>query len=429
MLANTVRGPSALLLRRAYVACILTILLYASPVWWRGVTRQLPRLPRPRSEPLPARSVRVVGAVELAKLTEAVQNVALRLILPAWRTTPIVALQCEASLPPVRLVLNYLRALYGTRLHTLPAKHPISLRLSAAVSHQERANLLQVRRRTTRGNLTTQTTPLLEMGREVEGVERHGPGPTAPWEEPFEKQRGLTISLFEGSSKETVAAQHEAIIGAEKTPLVVYSDGFLSTDGNAGAGFVLYRAHEGQREKVLESSIHLHRDKEVFDAEAFALFTGLKTAFTAAEHLDSTAIIVFIDNQAVLRALKQHPRHNGSSGSILALTRREPIKWLGGDATRSVHLAWVPGHCSIEGNDRADTMAKKGSSALRADIRVGRRKTSVAKAKRRAKERLLKEWKGEWDRSSKHGSYRRLRTRPPSLTPAPYLGSLPRRVL
>ncbi|KAE8184492.1 hypothetical protein CF336_g7780, partial [Tilletia laevis] len=216
MLANTVRGPSALLLRRAYVACILTILLYASPVWWRGVTRQLPRLPRPRSEPLPARSVRVVGAVELAKLTEAVQNVALRLILPAWRTTPIVALQCEASLPPVRLVLNYLRALYGTRLHTLPAKHPISLRLSAAVSHQERANLLQVRRRTTRGNLTTQTTPLLEMGREVEGVERHGPGPTAPWEEPFEKQRGLTISLFEGSSKETVAAQHEAIIGAEK---------------------------------------------------------------------------------------------------------------------------------------------------------------------------------------------------------------------
>ncbi|CAD6947006.1 unnamed protein product, partial [Tilletia laevis] len=95
---------------------------------------------------------------------------------------------------------------------------------------------------------------------------------------------------------------------------------------------------EGQREKVLESSIHLHRDKEVFDAEAFALFTGLKTAFTAAEHLDSTAIIVFIDNQAVLRALKQDPRHNGSSGSILALTRRELIKWL--EETRQDRCIW-----------------------------------------------------------------------------------------
>ncbi|KAE8243901.1 hypothetical protein A4X13_0g6897 [Tilletia indica] len=139
--------------------------------------------------------------------------------------------------------------------------------------------------------------------------------------------------------------------------------------------------------------------------------------------------MVFIDSQAALRALRQSPRKNSSSGSLLALARREIIRWLEADAARSLHLAWVPGHKNIEGNDYADEMAKKGSSALRADIRVGRRWTSLAKAKRRAKEQMLRRWKSEWSANDRHGEYRRLRTQPPSLTPAPHLGSLPRRAL
>ncbi|KAE8216354.1 hypothetical protein CF326_g9686 [Tilletia indica] len=106
MLANTVRGPSALLLRRAFVSCILPIMTYASPVWWRGLKRQPPP---PRRRPGQAASapkpVGVPGAVGIARGLDGVQNTAMRIILPVWRTTPIMALQCEASLPPADLLL------------------------------------------------------------------------------------------------------------------------------------------------------------------------------------------------------------------------------------------------------------------------------------------------------------------------------------
>ncbi|KAE8230792.1 hypothetical protein CF326_g4200 [Tilletia indica] len=429
MLANTVRGPSALLLRRAYVACILTILLYASPVWWRGLERKVQRQPRPRSATLPAHTVRVDGAAELVGATEAVQNVALRLILPVWRTTPIMALQCEASLPPVRLVLDYLRALYAIRLHTLPSQHPITVRLAHVVPPSERDSLSQVRRRSNRGHLTKQTTPLLEMRREVENVERHGPGPTAPWLPTMEQQERFSISLFEGSDKKTVAEQHSALIRGEEPALLVYSDGSLSKAGAAGAGFVLFRAAGRSLRKIIETSSHLHHDKEVFDAEIYGLLSGLNAAFGRAERDGDRKIWAFVDNQAALRALQQTPRNNDSSGSLLSTIRKEISKWLQADKSRSVHLAWVPGHCGVDGNERADVMAEKGSSALRADSRVGSRRISLAKARRRAKEQLLGRWTAEWSSSDKHGAYRKLRTLPPALKPAPHLGTLPRKDL
>lgn len=39
MLANTVRGVDAKIMRRAVHACILPILTYATPAWWPGYTR------------------------------------------------------------------------------------------------------------------------------------------------------------------------------------------------------------------------------------------------------------------------------------------------------------------------------------------------------------------------------------------------------
>ncbi|CAD7061726.1 unnamed protein product [Tilletia caries] len=121
----------------------MKILLYASAVWRRGTERKVAGQRRPRSATVSAHTVRVPGAKGLVNLAEAVQNVALRLILPVWRITPIVSLQCEVSLPPVRLVLDYLRALYAIRLHALPRQHPVAVRLPAMVPAQEHRGLLQ----------------------------------------------------------------------------------------------------------------------------------------------------------------------------------------------------------------------------------------------------------------------------------------------
>lgn len=73
MLANTVRGLSQVHLRHLYRACVLPVMQYASALWWTG---------RKKHE----------------KLLEKAQRKALQLICAAFRTSPINALQIEASI-------------------------------------------------------------------------------------------------------------------------------------------------------------------------------------------------------------------------------------------------------------------------------------------------------------------------------------------
>jgi hypothetical protein len=70
---------------------------------------------------------------------------------------------------------------------------------------------------------------------------------------------------------------------------------------------------------------------------------------------------ILCDNHALVGAL--------GSGitldpDILSLQRR--IALLGGD--KSLTVAWIPGHCAIRGNERADELAKAGSSEPQQDV-------------------------------------------------------------
>lgn len=86
MLGNTIQGVKTKVIRRAVHACILLILTYAAPAWWTGRTR------------LNKHGKTIWNSVEgqLTRLDK-VQNIALRTILPVWRTTPIQIMQREAA--------------------------------------------------------------------------------------------------------------------------------------------------------------------------------------------------------------------------------------------------------------------------------------------------------------------------------------------
>lgn len=53
------------------------------------------------------------------------QSVALRAILPVWKTTPSIILQREAATPPIHHTLDYLCELAALRLHKLETHHPL----------------------------------------------------------------------------------------------------------------------------------------------------------------------------------------------------------------------------------------------------------------------------------------------------------------
>jgi hypothetical protein len=99
-LANPENGLTANSLRQIYQACVNSSLDYGSPVWWK-----------------PSRSISVL---------EAIQGKAARRILGVFRTAPALPAALEAGLlPPPKVRLERLSALYGLRVRDLPDNHPV----------------------------------------------------------------------------------------------------------------------------------------------------------------------------------------------------------------------------------------------------------------------------------------------------------------
>ena len=109
MLANTQRGLSQSLARQLYQTCILPIMTYASPVWWKGEEKR--------------------GSKTTTTALERVQRTALRWICGAFKTIPVRALEIESSIMPIKHKLNQLSTSAAIRLLSLHVDHPVAQRL------------------------------------------------------------------------------------------------------------------------------------------------------------------------------------------------------------------------------------------------------------------------------------------------------------
>jgi hypothetical protein len=75
------------------------------------------------------------------------------------------------------------------------------------------------------------------------------------------------------------------------------------------------------------------------------------------------------------------------------------MEFLDESLERTVEVAWVPGHCKVQGNDRADVLAKEGVE--KSTLLHGTRSNAI----RRAKETMLVQWTKEWKASPKRGGF------------------------
>src|SRR5205085_8107504 len=99
-LGNTERGLMQSALRQPYESCITTVADFGAEVWWNQQKSQL---------------------APFQKL----QNMAMRKIAGAFKTTPITVLEAELGLPAADLRLDKTQRAYATRLFTLPKNHPL----------------------------------------------------------------------------------------------------------------------------------------------------------------------------------------------------------------------------------------------------------------------------------------------------------------
>ena len=120
-------------------------------------------------------------------------------------------------------------------------------------------------------------------------------------------------------------------------------------------------------------------------AELAALLAALQA--TRAIQITTHNIIVCTDSQAALRLLQNGPAAQGTPlgasvwSELLALREDD----------RAVHLQWVPSHCGLPGNERADALAGEASALPQEEIPVDLR-TLVGAVRREA----VRQWRRSW---------------------------------
>src|SRR5205085_12184924 len=116
-LFNTEKGLSFQTMRQLYIACIVSIADFEVPIWWNNQKFLLDKFQK-------------------------LQNLALRKILGAFKTSPIITMKLEAAIPPPKVRFNKIYMNYSLRIIQLFKNHPIRTRVSTSFPSYNNGNEL-----------------------------------------------------------------------------------------------------------------------------------------------------------------------------------------------------------------------------------------------------------------------------------------------
>lgn len=132
----------------------------------------------------------------------------------------------------------------------------------------------------------------------------------------------------------------------EQMWLHVYTDGSLmNREAAAGAGITC---------KLFSFYISLGKYTTHYDGELQAILTALQQLFL---HINSFQnAVILSDSSSAIMALT----HNQTIQDHRIIEAKNCIRMLK-NLNRNVVLQWIPAHCGVEGNEKADMLAKKGT--------------------------------------------------------------------
>ena len=99
----------------------------------------------------------------------------------------------------------------------------------------------------------------------------------------------------------------------------------------------------------------LGKNKEILDAELWAISEALDTAMRETSTANNTLITIFCDSQKALTAIRQPPSQKENR------FLRGQIYYKAENLVGDGHIVvrrWIPGHAGLTGNEKADLAAK-----------------------------------------------------------------------
>lgn len=328
-LANKERGLTPFAMRQLYMACVVSVADFGAPIFWKSQ--------------------------DFAKTRyQALQNIALHRILGTFRSAPIIPSEVEAALPPPAIRMNTTMRRYAFRARKLPPSHPIHQSLHNVWARADDDDDSDVSEDSTRSRTDG---PIIQMERIALSIQDCISQPEEqiihdyfrPWQRltPFE-------TFISKLSKEEEAHAHSSYMTTRlgSNLLAIYSDASSVPKGKGIGVALTARDFLQQGAEVHHDTTNLGKGQIVYNGE----LEGIAMAFEYAADVATPGqeIRIHADNQAAIHRLKNPSDMPGQSWQLRCFEAARLIRLK--NATVSLH--WVPGHEDVEGNERADQLAK-----------------------------------------------------------------------
>lgn len=289
---------------------------YGAVVWYEPIREQQGRK-------------HLKGSVALARRLERVQRVATRLITGAFKTTATDVMDFHAVTLPARLRLNLVVFNSAVRLASLPDHHPLAKHVHRCSDHYPRFH----------------HSPLHELFNafpHIRNVETIDATPRCTtWQPRFSY---------------SIAATREAAIeeaGNHQDALVIFTDGSGFEGGTGAAAQARDRQGTCHVRRYHLGSLMEHT---VFEGEVVGTILALDIARSCRRVRN---VVILLDNQAAIMALQSG---RGKSGRHLLDTFHHELDLLlRAKPHLHFHIAWVPGHEGVAGNEEVDAEAKRAA--------------------------------------------------------------------
>ena len=193
----------------------------------------------------------------------------------------------------------------------------------------------------------------------------------------IDKSSNLTI--LKSCALETIDSYHDI-------PIQVYTDG-SALEGTTSAGCGAYLKIPGRAE--IDISEACGKTCSNYDAEIQGLIYAVENIHQhfVSDQGEPNDVIIFTDSLSTLQALQNLETENDLGIEHLAVT----IDKLLTSYAIQLTLQWIPGHCDLQGNERADRLAKEGARKEQPD-----NPSSYKTVRRILKSNTRNEWLRRW---------------------------------
>ena len=295
-------------------------------------------------------------------------------------STPVHALLAEAGLPPVSSRCRALAARFLAKARALPLEDPLRAVADTVVA----ARLSSV---TGWRDVGQRVWEAVGMTSPIEPILPRRPPPwTAPGNVTFRLDVGPGLPPGASAQKKLEVATHH-LAGLPQCATWVWTDG--AADGgvhNGGAG-ALIEMPDGETCELRVAAGHICSS---YRAELVALNTALVRLAEQPTHIEDP-VVLCTDSQAALRRLRRGPSVQTSPLAVDIWNRLLELTSNG----RHLYLQWIPSHCGVPGNERADVLAKDATALPQEEVPVDVT-TIYRAAAREARSRFVSDRPAGW---------------------------------